>query len=269
MSAPLVVNTKDGTVWTRRTVTSGGIALYAPEGVCSCPEFVMTTLTELAEHGISGSADVLPVPAGTESVSLSGPICSQAAARAAGLDVAPSVAELDAMAESVVASGDPLSAGVDLARAVPLLGAEVERLRARVAELEAAAVVLEVPRPGNEMPLQLRRSYGHTDRWAICDRTGRRWHREHGWVYEPDGIRYERLRNASRFTLAEALPLARSLAGTDAEDPCHPCGCPKRFNRHTDGCPAVAARPVEDPHESPLHHEFRLGRDLPETGGAS
>jgi hypothetical protein len=21
------------------------------------------------------------------------------------------------------------------------------------------------------------------------------------------------------------------------EDPCHPCGCPKRFNRHADGCP--------------------------------
>ena len=66
MSAPLVVNTTDGTVWTRRTVTRGGLALYAPEGVCSCPEFVMATLPELAEHGIAGSADVLPVPAGPE-----------------------------------------------------------------------------------------------------------------------------------------------------------------------------------------------------------
>lgn len=66
MSAPLVVNTTDGTCWTRRTVTSSGIALYAPEGVCSCPEFVMATLAELAEHGISGSADVLPVPVGPQ-----------------------------------------------------------------------------------------------------------------------------------------------------------------------------------------------------------
>ncbi|MFP3990689.1 hypothetical protein U9R90_25130 [Streptomyces sp. E11-3] len=25
---------------------------------------------------------------------------------------------------------------------------------------------------------------------------------------------------------------------------------------------------VEDPHDSPLHHDYRVGRDLPETGGA-
>jgi hypothetical protein len=62
MSAPLVVNTRDGVCWTRRTVTSGGIALYAPESVKTCPDFVMATEAELAEHGIVGSADVLPVP---------------------------------------------------------------------------------------------------------------------------------------------------------------------------------------------------------------
>jgi len=28
--------------------------------------------------------------------------------------------------------------------------------------------------------------------------------------------------------------------GAPDEDPCHPCGCPKRFNRHADGCPAEA-----------------------------
>jgi hypothetical protein len=64
MSAPESVRTKDGVCWTRRTVTSGGIALYAPEGVCKCPEFVMATLAELAEHGIVGSADVPPMPVG-------------------------------------------------------------------------------------------------------------------------------------------------------------------------------------------------------------
>jgi hypothetical protein len=64
VSAPKFVNTKDGVCWTRRTVTSGGIALYAPEGVCKCPEFVMATLAELAEHGIVGSADVLPMRVG-------------------------------------------------------------------------------------------------------------------------------------------------------------------------------------------------------------
>lgn len=62
MNAPLVINTADGMVWTRRTVTRDGLALYALEGVCSCPEFVMATMAELAEHGIAGSADVLPMP---------------------------------------------------------------------------------------------------------------------------------------------------------------------------------------------------------------
>ncbi|WP_333744110.1 hypothetical protein [Streptomyces ardesiacus] len=35
--------------------------------------------------------------------------------------------------------------------------------------------------------------------------------------------------------------LTRLLAPTQAlradEDPCHPCGCPKRFDQHADGCP--------------------------------
>lgn len=66
MSAPLVVNTRDGVCWTRRAVTSGGMALYAPESVKSCPEFVMATIDELAEQGIVGSADVLPVPPGPQ-----------------------------------------------------------------------------------------------------------------------------------------------------------------------------------------------------------
>ncbi|NUU22812.1 MAG: hypothetical protein HOV68_15065 [Streptomycetaceae bacterium] len=64
MSAPLVVNTRDGVCWTRRTVTRGGVALYAPESVKTCPNFVMATLAELAEHGIAGSTVVLPVPVG-------------------------------------------------------------------------------------------------------------------------------------------------------------------------------------------------------------
>lgn len=66
MSAPLVVNTVDGTCWTRRGSLRGGAPLYAPADVCRCPEFVMATLAELAEHGIVGSADVLPMPVGSK-----------------------------------------------------------------------------------------------------------------------------------------------------------------------------------------------------------
>ncbi|MCZ4509908.1 hypothetical protein O3Q52_17235 [Streptomyces sp. ActVer] len=64
MSAPLVVNTTDGTVWKRREGTRDGLALYAPEKCGGCPEFVMATYAELVEHGVAGSADVLPMPVG-------------------------------------------------------------------------------------------------------------------------------------------------------------------------------------------------------------
>lgn len=82
------------------------------------------------------------------------------------------------------------------------------------AELLALATVLEIPRPNTSIPFQLRRSHGHADRWAICDRTGRRWYRDLGWMYEPAD---DRLCNAGRFTLAEAVPLAREIAATEGE----------------------------------------------------
>lgn len=58
---PLVVNTKDA-CWVRRAVTSDGRGLYAVEGSCRCPEFLLVPLVELAAVGIVGSADVLPAP---------------------------------------------------------------------------------------------------------------------------------------------------------------------------------------------------------------
>lgn len=67
---PLVVNTRDGAVWQRRAVTRDGHGLYAVTGSCNCPEYLMATLAELAEHGIAGSADVLPVPVGPEPCAL-------------------------------------------------------------------------------------------------------------------------------------------------------------------------------------------------------
>ncbi|WP_406168914.1 hypothetical protein [Streptomyces sp. NBC_00996] len=35
-----------------------------------------------------------------------------------------------------------------------------------------------------------------------------------------------------------------TVAGYEVEDPCRPCGCPKRFNRHAEGCPTL---PAEEP----------------------
>lgn len=145
MSAPLVVNTADGVCWTRRAVTSGGIALYAPESVRTCPEFVMATLAELAEHGISGSADVLPVPAGPEPRDLAStfdqeetPEDRQArwenAAWAAGRTV-----DRNALAVYMAVADAELRKLADhWAERAAAGDGELRQLRARVAELEAA-----------------------------------------------------------------------------------------------------------------------------------
>ncbi|NUT07579.1 MAG: hypothetical protein HOV76_29325 [Hamadaea sp.] len=155
MSAPLVVNTKDGACWTRRTVTEGGIALYALADVCKCPEYVMATLAELAERGIVGSADVLPVPVGL------GPVVQPLTLHEAQIDalaapgnraVNDSVHEdlcaCDAWPDKCLSSGGFFQGYWDmggLETAIPAVlglweqmrGGELEQLRGRVRELEA------------------------------------------------------------------------------------------------------------------------------------
>jgi hypothetical protein len=72
VSAPEQVRTSDGVVWEKRAETRGGLALYAVEGVCRCPQYVMATLAELAEHGLQSTElaavvrelGALPMPAG-------------------------------------------------------------------------------------------------------------------------------------------------------------------------------------------------------------
>jgi hypothetical protein len=54
---PASVTTDDGTVWVRRTITRGGRGLYAPAAVSGCPEHVMATLEELAEHGVRADSE--------------------------------------------------------------------------------------------------------------------------------------------------------------------------------------------------------------------
>ncbi|MEU5838600.1 hypothetical protein ABZ820_33710 [Streptomyces diacarni] len=72
------------------------------------------------------------------------PICTPEAARAAGLDIAPSPGELSAVAELIVsARGHEPVAEVDLARAVPLACAEIRRLRIALAVCQTRHSVQE------------------------------------------------------------------------------------------------------------------------------
>ncbi|MEU4947665.1 hypothetical protein [Streptomyces lavendulae] len=127
-------------------------------------------------------------------------------------------------------------------RSVPELLDEVSRLRARVAELEAER---------------------HATNEVLSDAA--------------EQLRADRDRIAELETLTPAtFQTCRTCgAGYEYGHPCstcqfkalmaveaavRPCGCPARFDRHAWGCPTT---PVEDPHDSPLHHTYRVGRDFP------
>ncbi|MFI1767496.1 hypothetical protein ACH41H_36365 [Streptomyces sp. NPDC020800] len=90
--------------------------------------------------------------------------------------------------------------------AVPELLDEIERLRAVLGHI----TVCEIPWPGHPFPLWLQRSYAGGDRWWIGDREGRRWNRDHGFVFERQDD--ERTRTDTRFPLADAWSLARRIA---------------------------------------------------------
>lgn len=79
------------------------------------------------------------------------------------------------------------------------------------ADMLPHATAFEVPWPGHRLGLLIQRSHAGGDRWMICDREGRRWDRDHGFVFEWSG-RDERTRTDTRFPLAEAWQLAHRIA---------------------------------------------------------
>ncbi|MFF9123213.1 hypothetical protein ACF09J_07925 [Streptomyces sp. NPDC014889] len=91
----------------------------------------------------------------------------------------------------------------------PETAAELEQLRGRVAELEAQSEAL-----------------------AERLRAGQRWQRGR----TPELVS-ENFVSQSELRSIFDIPLT---APWD-EDPCHPCGCPKRFDRHAAGCPTAVA----------------------------
>jgi hypothetical protein len=367
MSAPESVRTKDGMVWTLRTVTSSGIALYAPKGVCECPAFVMATLSELAEHGIQSAElaaavaehGAFPVPVGPESEALSAGRLAEIEARVQAATAGPwwtdRVAESDGSESVGVDAGDdnwivpcqdldPADAEF-MAHArvdVPALLAEIRRLtaqrerrRVRLVALQNDALdmrgSLSPNGEGRKVPFPLGETLTPAVDWLIArvaelelerrstnealddavqelrakERSDGSYPPALSWLAlldEDDRVEFldeladsaavnqssdVRLAEVERTCatwrlIAEAQHGHNTAPGPDAEDPCHPCGCPKRFDRHADGCPTLADAaadkltrafaPVavlrEDPHDGPLHHDYRVGHDLPEAGGA-
>ncbi|MFF8679553.1 hypothetical protein ACF07F_16740 [Streptomyces sp. NPDC015237] len=164
MSAPLVINLRDGSVWERRAVSRAGVALYALAGTCACPEYVMASEAELAELGIVGSADALPMPVGSALVS---------------------EAELDSGMEE-------LSAYLRVRVALASAQRGRREARARIAELEAAArefpLFYLADYEGAGLTLHLTRESARDacDDFAQAEARGRCW----DWRAE-DGVEFQ------------------------------------------------------------------------------
>lgn len=263
MSAPLVVNTRDGVCWTRRTVTSSGIALYAPEGVCGCPEFVMATLPELAEHGIVGSADVLPVPVGRLPQALS----VEREREIRSLDL---LALMDDRVAPVI-SGH-LAALLD---EVDGLRAQRERRRLRLIALQNDALnmrgELSPMGEGRKVPFPLGETLTPAVAWLI------------GRVAELEAelaTANGTLDDVAEARRAESCPCPPETLPAPHQVGCLFDGVPVSppSERLVDGpsplFPTVAVlrelSSREEPHDSPLHHPYLKGHDLdmPGAGGA-
>ncbi|MFJ9890839.1 hypothetical protein ACIQRW_34010 [Streptomyces sp. NPDC091287] len=281
-SGPLRVETSDGAVWVQAAVTRAGLGLYCPEGVVSCPRFVVATLAELAEHGVKAAPPVtdvadavallgaLPMPVGEPMpVELSEQqldALSAAGNRALNDHYHEDLCFCREWPTSCVSSGNyfmgtwdtsafdiglPAVLGVweslrngRHAAKIAELRADNERLRARVAELEAATYVAPSP---------------------SCTR-----------CYGADAVRFVAKGGATAPCRAcapsELEELRARVAELEALKParfqtCRACGAGYEYGQKCSGCEfkkQMAAASVEDPHDSPLHQSYALGHDLPE-----
>ncbi|NNJ04191.1 hypothetical protein HHX38_08590 [Streptomyces sp. PKU-MA01144] len=229
---PLKVTTREGAMWTRRGVNAEGRGLYALEGVEDCPTQLLVTLPELAEHGVR-SADPLAA-AVAELGALPVPV---------GDPIPYALTDKVPAPLPVVESGisDFCTARCESLRA-DAAAAELARLRARVAELEAASPTERY----------VSRVLPARDALCTCGHAGIDHH--HGdtkcWAH---------------------LPKVREANGTWSAT--RICECAE-FTASEDVSPQVQKLPLvrqwEDVYESPLARgPHPVPHDLPETGARS
>ncbi|MFM9616768.1 hypothetical protein ACKI14_02260 [Streptomyces turgidiscabies] len=227
---PLVVNTKDGTTWSRRAVTQDGHGLYAVTDSCKCPEYLLATLAELAERGIVGSAHVLPVPTAPEPQPLSAARLAEAEERGAHLYEFGGDATAD---EWNRLAGDD----------VPLLVAEVRRQAVEIAELnESVTTSAEALRARPSCP---------------CPPADQPGPHQLGCPLAEVPVSGSSMEESADRLTAFFAPVAALREDVSPQ-------VAKLRNLL-----AVQRAAVEDPHDGPLAHPYRIPRDLPDLGGGA
>jgi uncharacterized small protein (DUF1192 family) len=226
---PLVVNTKDGSCWVRRAVTREGRGLYALEGTPRCcPEYVLTSLAELAEIGLRAMpVDALPMPVGPEPQVLS--VEQEREIRTLDL--------LGLMSDRVA----PVISGH-----LAVLLAEIDRLRAeRHSTNESVSLASEALRENRDRIAELEAGIA----WRDAERE--RWADVHATV--------ERAIDKG-WSVIDTLDLEAELGPEPVAPVAEADGITQRI------APVQALR--EDPHDGPLAHKYLVPRDLPPLDGA-
>jgi hypothetical protein len=295
---PLVVNTQDGSCWMRHAVTCGGKGLYALAGTVSgAPDVVLSTMAELAEHGLASVAFALPMPVGVEPRTL-----GQVEDELTGVSLSLYEEQLDtARLRLALASAQR---GRREARALRELTeesrkrwrdallkdrGELEGLRAEVAVLREerhstnesvseAAEALRVQRDrlaeleSTNAALRARLAVVEGQRAALAERlrAGQTWRQDR--LVSEDSVSQPELRTIFAIPLAAPLDgITRLVAPVLAlrEEP------PLKGRARLDELTVERAEAthwkrlgLEDPHESPLHRTDRIPHDLPPLDGA-
>lgn len=180
--------------------------------------------------------------------------------------------------ESCVSSGDYFAGAWDTAAfgigmaavigtwesmRVPAEADELVRLRARVAELEAERVRLVADRDAQIIAWLGKKAheygYSNATKRAQADAVARMADKlRRGAVPPPEAAAAAELVRADHYKDA-----ARLLEDTGQDD-----DAVNFLDLQADAIREYAAErqaPLEDPHDSPLHHTYRVGRDLPEA----
>ncbi|MDX3634366.1 hypothetical protein PV728_29695 [Streptomyces europaeiscabiei] len=277
-SDPVAVTTADGTSWVRRAVTRDGRGLYAVDGSCQCPEFLLVPLSELAVHGIRGMADALPMPVpvvpepqppsverlaeieALAEAATAGPWCTDAWEIYQGAEYVPGISFWigeTCRGTSELGQDRADAAFVAAARSdVPELVAEVRRQAAQIAELEAQ-------RERRRVRLVALSNDALNMRGALSPMG------EERKVPMPLG---ETLLPAVEWLIGRVAEL-EALTPARVQT-CRVCGAGYTFGEPCSSCEfrtrmaaELQARGLDGEHYPFAHHDYRVGHDLPETGG--
>lgn len=273
---PATVTTRDGMSWVRRAVTQDGRGLYAPEGVCSCPEFVMATLVELAEHGIKGRDPVadavavmgaLPVPVGPKS-----PVGADRAKAPWGrgedgrplLPLGAHWTDIPELVDRTVAS---IRARVDQAQPGHwYVASATETWRAPgTVRTRVDGYPRTVGQCTNMLPADLELVlHAHDDlTWCLDMVAKLRARVAELESVAGDGSTRTADEDPIRYALTPAVEALHASSGAVIESPSRR----EQSSAKLRGLLARQQAAVEEPHDDPvgLHHDYRTPRDLPEV----